>query len=219
MRESLLKETKTKLLDLLKARGAISIDEITEMLGLAKTTVRQHLLLLEKQGLVTRSMRSQGKGRPQSVYQLSKTAGALFPSQEPDLLRQLLKRLLEDGHGEWVQRFFRDYWEQRAEKFRNRLANKKNITQVTILKALFELLEEEGFMPEITKRKDGALVVRECNCPFPEAVKATGIPCRLEAEFLKQILQTHLERTDHIPSGDPTCTYVASKEKKAKVQR
>lgn len=224
MRDALLKETKTKLLDLMKICGKVSVDEATEELGLAKTTIRQHLLLLERQGLIVRSDRKVDKGRPQLVYQLSDTAAPLFPTQEPALLRQLLKRLIEDGQNEWVKKFFSDYWDQRTLNFQERLKTKGKITSRTMQKSLMELLEEEGFMPEITEGKGGSLIVRECNCPFPEAIKATQIPCRLEAKFLNEALQTSFERISYIPSGATTCTYVSastsqSSPKKARATR
>lgn len=209
MKDALLKEAKTKLLDLIKIRGEVSVDEATLELGLAKTTVRQHLLLLERQGLLTRGGRKTAKGRPQLIYRLSNRATQLFPTQEPELLRQLLTRLIADGQNEWVNNFFREYWAQRTRKFRERLEARGKLTPKATRKVLFELLEEEGFMPEISEQK-GTVSVRECNCPFPEAVKATRIPCRLEAEFLREALETNFERVSYIPSGSTTCTYVAA---------
>lgn len=209
MKDALLKEAKAKLLDLIKVHGEVSVDEATERLGLAKTTVRQHLLLLERQGLVRRGDRKRPKGRPQSVYRLSENATPLFPSREPQLLRQVLTQLIEDGQKEWVDRFFRAYWRQRARKFRDRLEETGKTSRDAVRQVLVEMLEEEGFMPEIVAGRGGALTVRECNCPFSEAVKATRIPCRLEAEFLREVLQEEIERVSYIPAGATTCTYVA----------
>lgn len=208
MKDALLKETKTKLLDLIKVRGEVSVDEATQTLELAKTTVRQHLLLLERQGLIRRDRRKTSKGRPQLIYQLSENATPLFPTREPQILRELLTRLLEDGRKEWVNLFFREYWERRASKFRECLRASGKKSPKAARQVLFEMLEEEGFMPRI-EEKAGKVSIRECNCPFSEAVKATQIPCRLEALFLKEALQMNLERVSYIPAGSTTCTYVS----------
>lgn len=210
MKDALLKEAKTKLLDLIKVRGEVSVDEATDSLHLAKTTVRQHLLILERQGLVERGDRKNAKGRPQRIYRLADSARSLFPSQEPRLLRELLTRLIADGQKEWVHNFFREYWQQRISKFQDRLKMKASKTAKGARQILFDLLEEEGFMPEIIEKK-GGLLIRECNCPFSQAVQATKIPCRLEAEFLKIALQTDIERISYIPAGATTCTYRAGK--------
>ncbi len=211
MKDALLKKNKTKLLNFLKVRGQVSVDEATLELKLAKTTVRQHLLLLERQGLISRGVQKASKGRPLLVYRLSENANPLFPTQEPQLLRELLTRLIEDGQSTWLNDFFRKYWRGREQKFEERLKARRK-SSIAAHEVLFELLQEEGFMPQITKSR-GIVSVRECNCPFPEAVKATQIPCRLEAEFIKNALKTEMRRVTYIPAGSTTCTYVSKKSK------
>ena len=56
-------------------------------------------------------------------------------------------------------------------------------------------------------RADNTLTIKECNCPFPEAVEETRLPCRLEAEFFQKLLGGRLERTSYIPDGYSACTY------------
>lgn len=213
MKNALLKETKTKLVDLLKSQGELSIDEITEKLALAKTTIRRHLIILERQGLIQRSNRIVSAGRPQLVYRLTENAIPLFPSKESDLLRDLLAQLISDGKGEWVDRFFRNYWQQRHMNFQERLRKSSDQSPQAAAKILLAMLEEDGFMPEILKEGDHT-IVRECNCPFSETVKVTRIPCQLEAEFLQAALRANLERVSYIPTGSPTCTYVLRTKKK-----
>lgn len=212
MKNALLKETKTKLVDLLKSQGELSIDEITEKLDLAKTTIRRHLMILERQGLIQRNNRRVSAGRPQLVYRLTENAVPLFPSKEAHLLRDLLAQLISDGRGEWVDHFFRNYWQQRHINFHERLRDSSDQSAQVASKILFEMLEEDGFMPEIIEEGNHT-IVRECNCPFSETVKVTGIPCQLEAEFLKVALRADLERVSYMPDGSPTCTYILRRKK------
>ncbi len=70
------------------------------------------------------------------------------------------------------------------------------------LSQLQKLLEQNDFMPRIERRAragEKLVVVRECNCPLPAAVRATNIPCRLEAEFLAEAV-----------GGTPVATHVAA---------
>lgn len=209
MKSSLLKEPKTKLLELIKSKGELSIDEAILHLGLAKTTVRQHLLLLEKQNLIQSKTSRAARGRPQRVYQLTQQASVLFPSQESALLTELLSKLIEGGQQSWVNNFFTDYWNKRTKKFKKRLETKGELSTKATQTALLEFLKDEGFMPEIIKKKDGSITVRECNCPFSETIKVTRLPCQLEAIFLEQTLNARLERTSYIPAGATTCTYTS----------
>jgi predicted ArsR family transcriptional regulator len=67
-------------------------------------------------------------------------------------------------------------------------------------------LAEQGFVPEVGV-EESLMTIRECNCPFSEAVRATRLPCRLEAQFLEQALQRDLTRVGYMPDGHPACVY------------
>lgn len=199
---------KKELLDLIKRRGALSLEAATDELKLAKTTVRQHLLTMENQGLVTRRYERAGQGRPKVVFELAQGGKQLYPTQEPALLRDLLEFLKASGEQDKIELFFERYWEKRKEQFEailNSLPGKKSDIE-TRMQALRVFLESEGFMPQI-ERTGSRVTVRECHCPYPEAIRATQIPCKLESEFIKWALKTAVERTGYIPSGDSACSY------------
>lgn len=207
MKDALLKEAKTKILDLIKSRGELSTDEAAQELGLAKSTTRQHFQILLRQGLVTSHSKKQPKGRPLIFYTLTDQADHLYPTKDPELLGQLLTKLIQEGHTQWVEQFFEDYWQQKFNRFEKRLSLRKSASPQVARQVLLDILKEDGFMPEIHS-KGGQVSLKTCNCPFPEAVKATKIPCRLEAEFLKKVLNKNLKRTEYIPSGESSCTYI-----------
>lgn len=198
---------KKELLLLIKRKGELSLEEAEAISGLAKTTLRQHLIGLEEQSLILRAYRTIGQGRPIVVFKLSENGSRLFPSQESLILREMLQHLQETGHKKLIEDFFHKYWSRRKQKFEEILismAGKKRPDRAMRLKALEHLLESEGFMPEIEKQ--GA-TIRKCNCPFAEVVKVTQLPCKLEGEFIKWALKQELERTAYIPAGDFSCDY------------
>ena len=199
---------KKELLDLIKRRGVLSLEEATDALNLAKTTIRQHLLAMENQGLVKRRYERAGQGRPKVVFELAQAGKQLYPTQEPALLRELLEFLKASGQQNAIESFFEKYWEKREDQFQailDSLPNKKTELE-TRLEALRILLESEGFMPQI-ERTGSRITVRECHCPYPEAIRATQLPCRLESEFIRWALKTAVERTGYIPHGDAACSY------------
>lgn len=217
---------KKTLLDSIKRKGALSLEEAIKGLALAKTTVRQHLLSLEEQGFVQRKYESHGQGRPKVLFELTDKAQALYPTQEPELLRELLEFLKESGQLRSVELFFQKYWEKRKSQFTHALQQKlwqksekqgtseqsspKNELAKNELKMRIEtlraLLQAEGFMPEFKQQKQ-SVEVKECHCPFPEAIRATQIPCKLESEFIQWALKTPMERTSYFPQGDLACAY------------
>lgn len=200
--------SKKELLDLIKRKGTISIDEAVEHTKLAKTTLREHFLQLERDGYIQREYHRSGPGRPSLQYQLTPKGNSLFPSSESVLIRDLLRYLKERGDEETIEEFFQAFWEERIEEARDRMDESSKDDMQSRVEALTHMLEEEGFMPEFDlNEEDETLTVKECNCPFSEVVKETQLPCKLEAMFYKKLFDERAERKTHIASGDHACTY------------
>jgi predicted ArsR family transcriptional regulator len=140
---------------------------------------------------------------------MTRRAKVLFPSRDGELMGRLVRFLKERGAEDLVQTFFESYWDDRTEAVKQKLERVASDDLDDKVDTLHEILEEEGFMPDIT-RDDKKVTIRECNCPFPESVKETRIPCRLEEEFYKEIFQAGLERVSYIPEGSPACSYVVT---------
>src|SRR5438552_15865615 len=64
---------------LLVRRSARTVDELTELLGVTRNAVREHLATLERDGLVHRSGARRGDGKPAQLYPLTPEAVELFP--------------------------------------------------------------------------------------------------------------------------------------------
>lgn len=201
-------DTKKRLLDLIKRKGSISIDQAINHTRLARTTLREHLLHLERDGLVKHEHMRSGPGRPGLKFKLTKEGNNLFPSYKPALISDLLKFLKERGDEMTVELFFEDFWNQRFEKAKRRMNEVSNMDPKSRLKALMSVLEEEGFMPEF-KLDDDAKVftIKACNCPFSEVIQQTHLPCKLEANFYKKLFGERVTRVAYIADGDYSCTY------------
>lgn len=200
--------TKKQILELIKRRGRITPDETSKSTGLAKTTLREHFLQLERDEYIGRSYIRSGPGRPGLQYHLTRKGNGLFPSSESELIKEFLLYLKEQGDENKIQDFFEKFWDKRLKEARRRMESFSEYDLKEQLKGLAEMLEEEGFMPEIhLSEKDEQLTVKECNCPFSEVVKVTRLPCQLEAMFYKKLFNEKAERTTYIAEGDYTCTY------------
>lgn len=200
--------SKKELLDRIKRKGTVSIDEAVEYTNLAKTTLREHFLQLERDGYIEREYVRSGPGRPSLQYRLTQQGNGLYPSYESDLVRELIEFLKKKGDSKTIDLFFESFWNERLIKARNLMDDVPGGEPEKRLEALMHMLEEEGFMPEFDFDKEGeSLTVKACNCPFSEVVKETQLPCKLEAMFYKKLFNEQMERTTHIAEGDYSCTY------------
>lgn len=200
--------SKKQLLELIKRKGTISIDEAVENTDLAKTTLREHFLQLERDGYIQRDYVRSGPGRPSLKYELTHKGNNLFPSYESALIKELLRFLKSKDDEETIKEFFKVFWEERIEKARQRMDQSSETDFETRIESLTQMLEEEGFMPEFNLDEENeTLTIKECNCPFSEVVKETRLPCQLEAMFFKKLFNEGADRISHIAKGDFSCTY------------
>lgn len=202
-------ESKQQLIELLKREGLLTVSELMDATGLARTTLRDHLSRLEHQGLVTSSRRREGPGRPALQYELTSAGHSLFPDQSGPLLRELISFLQDRDDVETIEAFFQSVWEKMTDTARERIQSSDAESLTASLEQIKSLLEEKGFMPEIREAVDeeGTCTVEACNCPFPAAVRKTSLPCQLEIGFYEEVLDAEVERVSYIPDGDPACTY------------
>lgn len=199
--------TKKEIVEIIKRRGTLSIDEAVKEIELAKTTLREHFLQLERDGYVERDYVRSGPGRPSLQYQLSPKGNSLFPSYEASLMREMISYLKGKGEEAVIEDFFESFWDDRLENARARM-DAAPVQNTEKLKALMQMLKEEGFMPEFEIDHDNEeLTIKECNCPFSEVVKETRLPCKLEAKFYEKLFEQKIDRTTYIAEGDHACTY------------
>lgn len=200
--------SKKELLELIKQNGTLSVDEAVTHTNLAKSTLREHFLQLERDGYIRREYIRSGPGRPSLQYQITSKGHGLFPSSEPEMIRELLKYLKKQGGEKTLEKFFELFWEERLQKARKRMDNASEHDMQARLAELITFLEEEGFMPEFdADEENNTLSIKECNCPFSEVIKETRLPCKLEAIFYQKLFNEKTERTSYIAEGDFSCTY------------
>lgn len=203
---SLLSPSRMRLAALLKRRGTITVQLATDEIGLAKTTIRQHLDRLADAGIIESEAVSDGPGRPTLHYRLSAAGERLFPSQDAAMFGDILRFLFREGYPELVDRFFRQVWEERQVAVEERLREQSAETVGERLDVLTTFLSEQGFAPE-SHIEETKVTLRECNCPLSAGVDATRLPCRLEAEFLEHVIGHETTRVTYIPDGHTACTY------------
>lgn len=204
----MLNGPKKELLDLIKHHGQLTIDKSVEKMNLAKTTVREHFTQLESEGYIERSYERSGRGRPSLRFRLTKKGNGLYPSYEPEMMREFIRYLQTEGEHKILEDFFKKFWDRRYVKLKLKMEEEEVQSEEEKARITHQMLDEEGFMPEFERdKKSGKLIMKECNCPFREIIKVTKLPCKLEEEFYQRIFGKEVERTTYIAEGDFACTY------------
>ena len=206
MGDSRLEGTSGAILRRLKRSGSASIPEVARSLELSPESIRAHVRALADDGLLEDvGARSEGRGRPERLYALTRGAEALFPRRESELLRELTTFLRQTGREGVLTEFLDGFANRRRTAALERLGGLKGRRR---LDEVARILTEEGYMAEIRDDGDGAPPrLRLCHCPLRELVDVTKAPCKAELSFVRDLVGGSMARVEYIPDGDTACAY------------
>ena len=198
-----MQRTRHTILEYIKQRGRASLDDLAQETGLAAMTVRGHLAVLEKDGLISYEEERGRVGRPRFVYSLTDRGNDLFPKSYHLLCNRILDAL--KGQSDCTAALathIADHW---ADEHRHRVEGGTLDEQV---EALAEIRTEEGAMATWEKSPEGFLICQK-HCPAScVAARHSDVICAAEIGFMRRLLKNaSVERVTWIQNGDATCTY------------
>lgn len=89
-----MQATRRQILEHLRKHGQATVKDLGSVLGLTSTGIRQHLTVLERDGLVHAREERGHVGRPALVYSLSEAGESLYPK----MYDELANAVLEEAH-------------------------------------------------------------------------------------------------------------------------
>ena len=202
-----------RILALLSRKGPLSTDDIVNKTHMSKATVRHHMMILERAGLVESSKESSSTvGRPSNLYVLTREWRDLgFPRRQYQLLAgELLRRTIRSSKRRAVA-LMRSMGEQLAESFleRQEMANFPVKTFDDFEAHILPLLHEMGMETQIESKEKDAMVVGAFNCIYYElAKKYPDIVCEGHKAFFRKIgdaMNCNAERITCIQDGADAC--------------
>ncbi len=198
------KPSRQRIINLLKKSEWMTVADLSQEVGITPMAVRQHLMALEKQGIVSYSVKKAGIGRPVFQYQLTERAEKIFPKSYGKFLNELLCIIEELDGREKLDSIFR---------LRNEHLKANTFSAITELpnlankvSTLAEILNQDGFMAELEVKPRGYLL-KQFNCPLSEVMSKFVEPCRYELALYCDLLGMEVQRKECIREGDKSCSY------------
>lgn len=195
--------TRTGILELLKLSGGMTASDLGKELGVSAMAARQHLAVLEAEGLVESSPRRSGVGRPTSVYRLTEKGQETFPRLYDAFLMLVLKAV-KDLYG---RTGLQAIWDWRTE-YTDRMHGPqlRQLPPAERVRALARLQEETGHMVELEERADEMIIV-EHNCPIARVSREFPEICHNELLLLQRLIDLPLTRDACMAEGANVCRY------------
>ena len=198
-----MQATRQQIVDFLRRQGRATVKELDAHLGLTSTGVRQHLTVLEREGLVEAQEERGHVGRPALVYRLTVKGDALYPKKYDQLANMLLEEVRELAGSQALQTLLHRVAGRFAEPYRARLGDKSLAERVD---EAARIIRERGSEADCVQEGDGWLI-RQSTCPFPQVAGQNSCVCALDVEFVRQLTGADARLTTSLLRGDQACTY------------
>jgi len=197
--------TRRSIIHHLKRTRGMSIDELAREINITPMGVRQHLLALEKKGLVTYVAKRQGIGRPGFIYMLTEAAGDFFPNSYDTLSLEVLRDIKKHDGPEKIEKIFLWRKERMLRTQREVLAGLDNIDDR--LKALRQHLVSSGHFVELS-RNNGHYHLKQFHCPIHKISVEFREACKQELQMYRELLGKNITREQTIAEGATSCLYI-----------
>lgn len=197
-----MQETRQRILEIIKMRGQATVNELTRELGLTAVTIRHHLDVLYRDGLIgpPQILRKAGPGRPQHVYRLAGEAEELFPKKYDRLTDALLEELEARMSPEALDAVINGV----AERMARQVSAEGDMD--ARLKALMEFLNGLGYLATAEKEV-GSYRITVANCPYERVARRHTLPCKVDVRLIALVTGVEPESVQQIVTGDEHCVY------------
>src|SRR3970282_1439966 len=175
-----MQSTRQHILEYLQRQGRATVKELGNLLGLNSTGIRQHLTVLERDGLVDAREERGRVGRPTLVYSLTEKADALFPKTYDALAAVLLEEIRCSQGNERLHDLLHKAAERMAAPYTERIAGRPRPERVH---ETARIMEEQGCIVDVREAGDGEYYIDEFTCPFPRVAQQDRSVCALHVDF------------------------------------
>lgn len=198
-----MQATRREIVDVLKRQSGGTVDELARRLGLSPMCIRQHLALLERDGIVTPREVRRRTGRPHYFYTLTEKADELFPKSYDRLANLIIRELKETEGPERVNDIMLRLGNRLGEEYASTLAERSVEDKIA---GVVNILGDGSPLGEWHKNADG-YILHEYDCPFHRVSSQHPEICTLHAQVLVKALSADVQREECMARGDVRCTY------------
>ncbi|UCH86079.1 MAG: winged helix-turn-helix transcriptional regulator [Dehalococcoidia bacterium] len=198
-----MQTTRQQILEHLQRHGRATVKELGQVLRLTSTGIRQHLTVLERDGLVVAREERGRVGRPTLVYTLTEKAETLFPKGYDELATALLEEIRAEEGSERLYELLHRVAQRLAESFWERVQG-KSLAQRVEETAL--ILQEQGCLVD-WEPQDGEFLLHEFTCPLSKMAKQDSSVCTLHLELVRLLTGADTRLVRSLLRGERACTY------------
>jgi predicted ArsR family transcriptional regulator len=200
--------TREKIIMLLKKNGPLSIDDLSKELNITSMGIRQHLLSLERKGIIDYVTKRQGIGRPAFLYKLTDRADDLFPKAYHEFIIQVFKDIEKNKSREMIDNIFKWRKNRILKEMRDALSEKKTLDEK--VDSFKDILESKGYLVEMDN-SNNHYTLKQFNCPIYRLAYEYTDACRYELQMYRELFGKEVSREECLAEAGTSCTYFIPK--------
>jgi predicted ArsR family transcriptional regulator len=201
-----MQDTRQQILEIMKRHGEVTVQELSNELGLTSVTVRHHLEILRSEGYISdpEVRRSNRPGRPRYVYRLTSTAADLFPNNYSGLASALLGSIEECMAPEE-----RDVVLERAAA---RIADRAGVLPEDPqerVDSVVTFLNQQGYTSRWSLDDEGHYLILVSSCPYYHVSQTRRETCQIDRHMIQLLAGPNAEvtRVQNTASRGGLCVY------------
>ena len=198
-------DTKDKeILDYLHRSDGGTVQELCDLLNVTRNAVRQRIMRLESQEMLSRGQRSQSRGRPKNVYRVTEKGLHSLGEDYREIAVVLWESIIALEDTEARELLLAQVRDRLADRIRKKLG--QSDSAVERLDQLASEMKSTGFNVE-SDHSFELPILRETNCPFPMLADVDEAICHMEREVLEQVVGAPVEFKNRCRDGHHCCEF------------
>ena len=198
---------------LLKNKGGLTLDELSEYLKISRNAVRQHVSALENNGIVTEGVTRPSGGRPEQLYVLTDEGKEFFPRNYSWFAQLMVESIAQESGVAGLRERLGAIGEGVAQQLLSQ--NSVFKTREQKVEKLSEVMEELGYNTRSFAVDSDALTIEADNCIFHNLAMKNPEICQFDLALLSTFTDSTVNHEECMAKGGNVCRFkFTAKDKK-----
>ncbi len=188
-------------------KGGLSIEALVTQLGISRTAVNQHMVGLERDGFIKKSVRQKSTGgRPGWTYEITNEGINRLPKQYSWFSELLLDTLKEELGSQQLEGYFKKVANSLVPHLRQQLHSTDPREQIQQVAKLLQSLGYQSHTTPAPSHKELPSLTAH-NCVYHNlAIKHPEV-CTFDIALLEQLINRQVDHQECMAKGGHTCRF------------
>jgi len=190
---------------LLKNKGGLTLEELSEYLKITRNAVRQHVAALENNGIVTEGVTRPSGGRPEQLYVLTDEGKEFFPRNYSWFAQLMVESIAQESGVAGLRERLGTMGKGVAQQLLSQNSVLK--TREQKVEKLSEVMEELGYNTRSFAVNSDALTIEADNCIFHNLAMKNPDICQFDLALLSTFTDSTVNHQECMAKGGNVCRF------------